>query len=52
MQQDIVDGNKEIKARFIGSLDNKDILARLLELDGGKYAFAKRSERYSVVMDS
>jgi hypothetical protein len=50
IQQNIVDGNKEIKARYSGSLDNKDVIARLLELDGGKYAFAKRSERYSVVM--
>lgn len=30
-----------------GSLENAQIIARLLELDGGKIAFSKRSERYS-----
>lgn len=51
VQQNINNGIKEITANLTGSLENKEIIARLLELDGGKYAFAKRNERYSVVIN-
>lgn len=51
VQQNINEGNKEIVANVTGSLENKEIIAHLLELDGGKYAFTKRNERYSVVIN-
>jgi predicted ATPase len=51
VHQKISGSNKEIIVQHTGSLENKEIVARLLELDGGKYAFTKRNERYSVVIN-
>jgi len=44
------DGNKAANAKYQGSLDYKYIIECLMELDGGKFAFKKRSERYSALM--
>jgi hypothetical protein len=49
-QETNLTGNKISVIKHIGSLDKRDIVSCLLELDGGKVAFQKRSERYSCVM--
>lgn len=50
MEQHTSAGGKSCKVKFHGSLENRDIVLGLLELDGGDIAFRKRSERYSSVV--
>lgn len=51
VKQYVNDGIKESKQESCGSLDNLEIVGRLLELDGGDKAFEKRSLRYAMVMN-
>lgn len=50
VQQNIEGVKRTIIIKCTGSLENKEIIEHLLELDGGKYAFRKRNERYSIVL--
>jgi hypothetical protein len=50
VEQEINDGNKSCVVKHCGSLENRNIVSNLLELDGGDMAFQKRSERYSSVL--
>ncbi len=50
--QDILPDGKRSRIEKLGSLEDRDIVKRLLELDGGTRAFQKRSERYSLVIET
>jgi AAA domain len=45
-------GSHSAAVKHQGSLDNMDIIECLLELDGGRLAFKKRSERYSALISN
>jgi DNA repair ATPase RecN len=50
--QDILPDGKKSRIEKLGSLEDRDIVKRLLELDGGTRAFQQRSERYSLVIET
>ena len=50
MAQEFYNGEKRINAKHHGSLDDREIIAKLLEIDGGEDAFMKRSERYAPLL--
>lgn len=52
LEQEFTTTGKASVVKCAGSLDARDIVFHLLELDGGEIAFLKRSERYSAVMQS
>ncbi len=53
VEQSVVgEGTRTSRVRHCGSLDCSPIVSRLLELDGGKDAFERRSERYAAAMSS
>ncbi len=52
VEQEIHDGIRISRIKHCGSMENESIVSKLLELDGGKLAFQKRSERYAVVIGS
>lgn len=49
VEQIITDDGKNTRVKCCGSLDDRSIVERLLELDGGKAAFDKRKQRYALV---
>lgn len=52
VEQEFTEGGKFSIVKCNGSLDQRDVVVHLLELDGGDIAFRKRSERYSAVIQS
>ena len=52
IKQEVAETVKKSKLDCCGSLDELEIVKRLLELDGGDVAFEKRSQRYSRVIKS
>jgi len=50
IEQEFTPSGKASVIKCSGSLDQNDIVAHLLELDGGDIAFLKRSDRYSAVI--
>jgi hypothetical protein len=50
VEQEILPETKETHVKCCGSLDDLQVVERLLELDGGRLAFDKRQKRYHRVM--